>query len=155
MRALTLEPEVIDPGELGLLLRFAPAAVLIGAAAGFLVSIGLWGEDVISQSFWSETLKIVGVAALPLIALAVRMTRPRSLQYQRTALLYLVVGFAAAIGVILLCLFNIAVFPKDGIKAEDWQVTVALLGVGVTVGALAVGVAAEVLDKVDTLVADG
>jgi hypothetical protein len=57
----------------------------------------------------------------------------RGCVYQRTALLYLVVGFAAAIGVILLCLFNIAVFPKDGIKAEDWQVTVALLGVGVTV----------------------
>lgn len=150
MTLVQLKPEAIDPGEVKLLVRFAPLAVLIGAGAGFVISRGLWGEDIIGQSFWTETIKIVGLAALPLVALGVRLPRLSAASYQRSALRFMSLGFAAAAGVIMLCLYQVAVVPKDGLQAADWQVTVAMVGAGVTLGALAVGVAAEVLDKIDT-----
>ena len=94
-------------------------------------------------------MKIVGVASLPLIALAVRLERLRTKDFQKTALLYMAGGVLLALAVIMLCLHQVAIGGKDGIEADDWQVSAAYVAIGVTIGALAVAVASEVLDKLD------
>src|SRR3712207_4720623 len=129
---LELRPEALDPREINLLVRFAPVAVLLGAAGGFGVSTGLWGEDVIGQSFWTEALKIAGIAGLPLVAIGARLTRAATADYHGPALTWMAVGLGAAVAVIMLCLHQVAVVPRDGLEAQDWQVSVALVGVGVT-----------------------
>ncbi len=144
-------PQAIDPVEHKFLAYFIVVALLVGLVGGIALALSLTGDQVVQGSYWSELLKVVGVAALPLVALAVRFPRTSGkATWSKSARKLVLVAFPIALGTIGLCLNRVAETPKDGADAPDLLLYLSGAGAGLVLAAVAVGVAADVLDKVDT-----
>ena len=128
----------------------ASGVLVVGALGGLALGLAVAAKETVQQSFWTELLKIAAVAGLPLVALAVRLPRAENTTgWAATARRFLFPAFGVVSIVIGACLYEIAVTPKDGANPIDVLVVVATLGTGVVLGAVAMGVAADVLDKID------
>lgn len=152
--------QVIEPFERRLLLFFAFLAVAIGLVSSAVLANNLVDRETIPTVYWDKLLTIAGVAALPIVAMAVLVVRGAMQsgspvgRWQGGIIIGGMVAFAITMVVILICLFQIVVAAdaaKDTIPdaPDDWVIWVATLGTGITLSAAAVGVAAAALDKID------
>ena len=142
--------KAIEPGEYRFLNGIDLAVVVVGVGLGVVLGISLSGSKAVQGSYWSELLKVAGVSALPLVAIAVRLPRASgNTGWEKPARLLVFVAFPLVVGTIVLCLNRIAVTPKDGVNPADWLLIASGAATGLILAAVAVGVAADVLDKID------
>ena len=140
---------------------FAFLAMAIGLASSVVLATKLDDRTTITTDYWDKLLTIAGVSSLPVVAMAFLVVRA-AMQQPRSGLgpwgtgiiIGGMVAFAATMVVILICLFQIVVAAdaaKDTVPnaPDDWVIWVATVGVGITLSAAAVGVAAAALDKID------
>lgn len=117
---------------------------------GFFLAGTLDGTEKVSSSYWSELLKVVGVSALPLVAVAVRLPRSAAPQgWRRWTGLLVLAALPLTLLIIGVCLNGAARTPKDGGDAPYAAIYISAMGCGVILAAVAVGVAADVLDQID------
>ena len=127
------------------------ALALSAGLLGVVLGLSMNGSKTVSASYWAEILKVAGVSALPLVALAVRMPRTSgSAQWTSFATVLVFLAFPIALLVICVCLNRIALGAKDGEDPHDVYLFVTAIGAGLVLAAVAVRVAADVLDKIDT-----
>lgn len=153
-------PLKLDGFERNVLIGFALFVLAIGLLSSIVVATKLDDRETIPTAYWDKLLTLAGVAALPIVAMAVLIVRSAMQKrspvgpWGAAILIGGMVAFAVTMAVILLCLFQIVVAadaaPNRTPNAPDpWVIWVATLGAGITLSAAAVGVAAAALDKID------
>jgi hypothetical protein len=147
-------PKVISDPERKLLAAFAVLVLPVGFVGSMILAISL-GDKTLPTTYWDKLLTITGVAALPLVAMAVLVLRGVTKEGPRYWGKWIFVGgliaFAIALTVILICLYELVTTPAAGKKPGASALWVATLGTGLTLGAVAASVAAAALDKIDEL----
>jgi uncharacterized membrane protein YgdD (TMEM256/DUF423 family) len=155
-----LARQVLDDSERRLLFYFAFVALAIGLVSSAVLANSLVDRETIPTAYWDKLLTIAGVAALPIVAMAVLVVRgamqsgsPVS-RWQALVFIVGMVAFVFSIVVILICLFQIVVAADAAQNTtpdapKDWVIWLTAFGTGVTLSAVAVVVAAAALDKVD------
>jgi hypothetical protein len=155
------QARTISKSEYKFLTVMAAVVAVVGLLGGLLLGFSLTGKSVLDvslsdgttvmQSYWSELLKVAGVSALPLVAIAVRIPRAGSgTGWQPLARGLVFIAFPVAIGTIAICLNRVGVTPKDGANPPDALLYLTGAGTGLILAAVALGAAADVLDKIDT-----
>jgi hypothetical protein len=144
-------PTIITEPEYTFLSGVAGVIAVIGLVGGLILGLTLAGDDVIQSTYWTQLLTVSGISALPLIAVAVRLPRASGgTGWERPARISVFLAFPLVVGIIVLCLDRVAVTPKDGANPPDAFPIVTGIGIGLILAAIAIGVAADVLDKIDT-----
>lgn len=142
--------KTIDPGEYKFLSAMAFVVVAVGLAGGVALAASLDGSKVLQSAYWSEVLKVAGLSAVPLVAIAVRLPRASgSTGWERPARVMVFLAFPLVVGTIGICINRLAQMPKDGADPSDTLLYITSIGLGLTLAAVAVGVTADVLDKID------
>jgi hypothetical protein len=146
-----VEPKVIGKDEYRFLASLVWVFLFGGFLGGLVLGLSLGGDEVIQSSYWTQLLTVSGVAALPLVAIAVRLPRASGTTgWEKPARIAVFCAFPLVLAEIVLCLNRVAVTPKDGANPGDFFPIASGVGVGLILAAVAVGVAADVLDKIDT-----
>jgi hypothetical protein len=146
-----IEPKVIGPDEYRFLSGIVPFfVVVVGLVGGIALATNLDQTQVVQQSYWSELLKVAGVSALPLVAVAVRLPRAsKKTNWEKPARILVFIAFPVALLTIGICLYEVATTDKNGVDPGDFLVWVSAIGTGLILAAVAIGVMADVLDKID------
>ena len=141
-----------------MIVTFALLAFPGGAVAGAILANQLDGRS-LTTTYWQQVLTLTGVAALPLVAFFALVPRqwaakgtvqnPSTPFWSMVIPWVLLLAFAAAVAVILLCVYQIAVTPSTGAVPNEGILFLTATGAGATLGAVATGLVAAALDKVD------
>jgi hypothetical protein len=150
MSAMTIEGP-----ERKVLGSFAFAALIVGVLFGTLLANSL-DQKVLPPGYWDTLMTVTGVSALPLVATAVLVIRSHhNLNTQpvgrwgATLLVGGMIAFIVALTVIGVCVYQTVITPDAGKVPDKLALWVATLGAGLTLGAVAAGVAAAALDTID------
>jgi hypothetical protein len=144
----------IDEGERFVLTVVGVGSMIGGAAGGIVLATQLDGDRTVQAGFWSALLGVAAISTLPLVATTTQLFR---LWFKSTWLAWtagwVVIPMlgAAALGLttIVLCLYQQAVTSGAG-NPSEYVVYTAIPFVGLIAGAAVFGVAAGVLDKINT-----
>jgi hypothetical protein len=144
----------IDPAEKRTLTWLGVLSTTGGALGGFLLALQLDEDRVVQSGFWTTLLTVSVLSALPLVATVTQLTRlwvsSASTVWKSGWVLPPMLGAAAVTLVaIVLCLYQVAV-TSGASDPADVVVYMTVVAVGATVGAAVFGIAAAILDKLDT-----
>jgi hypothetical protein len=147
--------EEIDPTEQLILLIVALTMTSLGVVAGALVCWQLWGGTVVTSGFWTLLLTVSALTALPLFATTTQLGRTWVKKSSRSILkaayvLAMLVAATATLTEVALSLYQVAVTGSGGANPNDLVLLLTTVPAGATVGAATFGVAATILDKINT-----
>jgi hypothetical protein len=145
---------LIDSFERTVLTIVALSTTAIGTVGGAALCWQLWGDAVVQSGFWTSLLTVSALTALPLFAATTHLGRlwvktgsPFSAKVVYVAAM--IAAASATLVEVVLCLYEIAVTGGSG-DPHDLVILLTTVPVGATVGAAVFGIAATILDKIDT-----
>jgi hypothetical protein len=152
--ATAIAASVIDDDEKRTLTWLGVLSMAGGALGGFFLALQLDESRVVQSGFWTTLLTVSALSALPLVATVTQLTRlwvsSASPVWKSGWVLLPMLGAAGiTLVVIVLCLYQVAVTGGAGDPA-DLVVYVTVVPVGGTAGAAVFGIAAAILEKLDT-----
>jgi hypothetical protein len=147
--------EAIDHSEQLILLIVAVTMTILGVAAGALICWQLWGATVVTAGFWTLLLTVSALTALPLFATTTQLGRTwvkknSGVIAKQVYVLAMLVAATATLTEVALSLYQVAITGSGGANPNDFVLLLTTIPAGATVGAATFGVAATILDKIDT-----
>jgi hypothetical protein len=152
--ATGVAPTLIDENERKTLTYLGVLSILGGALGGLLLATQLDGSRPVQAGFWAALLTVSAVSALPLVATTIQLTRlwvksDSGVWRAGWVLVPMLGSTALALVLIVLCLYEIGLIGGSGDPADVVLYLTTVLA-GATAGAAVFGVAAAILDKLDT-----
>lgn len=145
----------IDRTEQLILLIVALTMTTLGVVAGALICWQLWGTTVVTAGFWTLLLTVSALTALPLFATTTQLGRTwvkkdSGVIAKQVYVLAMLVAATATLTEVALSLYQVAITGSGGANPNDLVLLLTTIPAGATVGAATFGVAATILDKIDT-----
>jgi len=127
----------------------------LGVVAGVLVCWQLWGGTVVTAGFWTLLLTVSALTALPLFATTTQLGRTwvkksSGVIAKQVYVLAMLAAATATLTEVALSLYQVAVTGSGGANPNDLVLLLTTIPAGATVGAATFGVAATILDKINT-----
>ena len=121
---------------------YAPALAMAGAAGGWLLANSVDDQSVASD-FWSQILTIVGLSALPIVVVAIRVPAYATPRWRAIATVAVFAAFVIVLIVFAISMHQLAQVVPEGQappQPSDASLYGACIGTGLILAAVALGV---------------
>jgi len=147
-------PTLIDDDERKTLTSVGVLSTVGGGLGGLLLALQLDDGRTVQAGFWTTLLTVSALSALPLVATTTQLTRlwvksSSPIWKSGWVLLPMLGAASVTLVVIVLCLYQVAVTGGSG-NPSDLVVFLTTVPAGATAGAAVFGIAAAILDKLDS-----
>jgi asparagine N-glycosylation enzyme membrane subunit Stt3 len=121
---------------------YVPVLALAGGVGGWILADSIDHQSVASD-FWSQILTIVGLSALPIVVVAMRVPAYATPRWRAIAAVAVLAAFAIVLVVFAIAMHQVAQVVPEGEpppQPSDASLYVACIGTGLILAAVACGV---------------